>query len=266
MDNIDVSVILVNYNTQKMTSECIDSIISHTSGVKYEIILVDNGSKDGSKELFTNDKRVKYIYSSKNGGFGYGNNRGMEVAKGRYFFLLNTDTLLKNNAVKEFFDYAESHEARTVYGCYLEGKDGKYRVSFCYFPAFTIVQFVRRLFCRQSYIPTYKITEVECISGADMFLPRNVFEECGGFDEHIFLYGEECEWQYRMMLRGFHRMLITTPKIIHFEGASVKDSPKLHPHWDSHFYVLGKYMNRPTYWLARAYYFVRCGAKIKKVI
>lgn len=261
MDNIDVSVILVNYNTQKMTSECIDSIISHTSGVKYEIILVDNGSKDGSKDFFTNDKRVKYIYSLKNGGFGYGNNRGMEVAKGRYFFLLNTDTLLKNNAVKEFFDYAESHEARTVYGCYLEGKDGSYNGSFHFFPAFTICQYFHRIWHRKNCTPSFKECDVECIGGTDLFLPRNVYELCGGFDENIFMYGEDGEWQYRMMLHGIRRMLIPMPKIVHLGGGSVAhiDRNNRILHLKSHFYILRKHMNRPTYCLARLYYFLRTG-------
>lgn len=257
---MDVSIIIVNYNTLIVTQECIDSVFEKTQGVEFEVILVDNASTDGSKEHFSHDSRIHYIYSEKNGGFGYGNNRGMEVATGKYFFLLNSDTLLKNNAVKEFFDYAESHEPRTVYGCYLQGPDGSYRGSFHYFPAFTVGQFLRRIIHGQSYTPTYKDTEVECVCGADMFLPRTVYEECGGFDEHIFLYGEEGEWQYRMMLHGFRRMLISSPKIIHLEGVSSSGTKKK-AHWDSHFYVLRKYMNRPTYWLARAYYFVRTGGK-----
>ena len=154
-------------------------------------------------------------------------------------------------------NYAESHAPRTVYGCYLEGPDGSYRGSFHYFPAFTIGQFLRRTIKGQDYTPTYKDTAVECVCGADMFLPRSAYDECGGFDEHIFLYGEEGEWQYRMMLHGFRRMLIASPKIVHLEGASATSS-RSRKHWDSHFYVLNKYMRRPTYWLARAYYrFIR---------
>ena len=91
---MDVSVIIVNYNTKNLTDDCIQSVINKTTGVDYEIILVDNASTDGSKEYFEKDNRIIYIYSDKNGGFGYGNNRGMEVARGKYFFLLNSDTIL----------------------------------------------------------------------------------------------------------------------------------------------------------------------------
>ena len=111
---MDVSIIIVNFNTRQMTSECIDSIIEKTQGLEFEIILVDNASTDGSKEFFEKDERITYIYSEKNGGFGYGNNLGMKVAKGKYFFLLNSDTLLINNAVKEFYDYAEKDDKKRV--------------------------------------------------------------------------------------------------------------------------------------------------------
>ena len=133
---MDVSIIIINYNTCQMTCECINSIIEKTQGLQYEIILVDNASTDGSKEFFEKDERIKYIYSEKNGGFGYGNNLGMKVAKGKYFFLLNSDTLLINNAIKKFYDYAEKANQNRIYGCYLEHKDGSYSTSFFYFPVF----------------------------------------------------------------------------------------------------------------------------------
>mgnify|MGYP001540893004 CR=1 FL=1 len=87
---MDVSVIIVNYNTQGLTSDCIESIIAQTSAVEYEIILVDNASTDGSKEVFAQDKRIKYIYSDQNLGFGRANNLGIREAKGRYLFFLNS--------------------------------------------------------------------------------------------------------------------------------------------------------------------------------
>lgn len=85
---MDVSIIIVNYNTYDLTSACVQSIIDYTNGLSYEIIVVDNASTDGSKEKFENDTRIRYIYSKKNGGFGYGNNLGIAVAKGDYFFLI----------------------------------------------------------------------------------------------------------------------------------------------------------------------------------
>lgn len=251
---MDISIIIVNYNTLSLTSACIQSIIDNTKEISYEIILVDNASTDGSKEYFEKDGRVKYIYSQKNGGFGYGNNLGMKVAKGKYFFLLNSDTILLNNAIKEFYEYAEAHDEKTIYGCYLVGKDGAYRNSFFFFPAFTVGEFICRQFKTLNYKPDYSVKEVECVSGADMFIPRKAIEDAGMFDENIFLYGEEGELQYRMMKKGYRRMLITSPRIIHLEGESSNGIARKAYGLRSHLYILKKHMNPITYVMARFFY------------
>ena len=254
---MDVSVIIVNYNTCDLTSACIQSIIDHTNGLSYEIIVVDNASTDGSKERFEIDTRIKYIYSGKNGGFGYGNNRGIEVAKGEYLFLLNSDTLLLNDAIGEFFKYAKSHNPKTIYGCYLQGDNGSYRDSFFYFPAFTIKDFIKRIVKPHNYQPDYTNREVECICGADMFIPRKAIDETGMFDENIFLYGEEGELQYRMMKKGYRRMLINSPQIVHLEGESSGNTARYKYGMKSHLYILKKYMNPITYLCAWIYYKIR---------
>ena len=251
---MDVSIIIVNYNTYALTSACIQSIIDHTEGISYEIIVVDNASTDGSKEKLESDRRIRYIYSEKNGGFGYGNNIGMKVASGDFLFLLNSDTLLLNNAISEFFNYATSHNPKTIYGCYLQGDDGSYRNSFFYFPAFTIKDFLKRLLKPHNLIPDYTDREVECISGANMFIPRIAIDESGMFDENIFLYGEEGELQYRMMMNGYKRMVITSPKIIHLEGESSGNTARRQFGLKSHLYILKKYMNPITYCFAWLFY------------
>ena len=222
---MEVSIIIVNYNTYNLTSACVQSIIDYTNGLSYEIIVVDNASTDGSKEKFENDTRIRYIYSKENGGFGYGNNLGIAVAKGDYFFLLNSDTLLLNNAIEEFFKYAKSHNPKTIYGCYLQGLDGSYRDSFFYFPAFTIKAFLTRM--------------------------------AGVFDDNIFLYGEEGELQYRMMKKGYKRMLINSPQIVHLEGESSGNTARYKYGMKSHLYILKKYMNPITYLCAWLYYKIR---------
>lgn len=254
---IDVSIIIVNYNTKNITASCIDSIYKQTKGLDFEIILVDNASTDGSKDFFEKDSRIKYIYSEKNGGFGYGNNLGMKVANGDFFFLLNSDTLLLNNAVGEFFKYAKSHNPKTIYGCYLQGDDGSYRDSFFYFPAFTIKDFIKRIVKPHNYQPDYTNREVECICGADMFIPRQAIDEAGMFDENIFLYGEEGELQYRMMKKGYRRMLINSPQIVHLEGESSGNTARYKYGMKSHLYILKKYMNPITYLCAWIYYKIR---------
>lgn len=254
---IDVSVIIVNYNTLELTRDCIDSVFEKTKGVNIEIILVDNASHDGSRAYFVQDKRITYIYSEKNGGFGYGNNLGMKVAKGKYFFLLNSDTLLINNAIYEFFKFAENHDPKTVYGSWLVGDDGSYRTSFFFFPSFTIGHFLKIKIHPRDYSPTWDNRDVECVTGADMFFLREAYEQCGGFDENIFMYGEEGELQYRMKRNGYRRMLINTPRIIHLEGkSSVPSKRSNNMRLKGHLYVLRKWMDPFTYIVARFFYFI----------
>ena len=260
---MDVSIIIVNYNTKELTKQCINSIIEKTEGVEYEIILVDNASSDGSKEYFEKDNRLTYIYSKKNGGFGYGNNLGMKVAKGNYFFLLNSDTILLNNAIKEFFDYAENHNPKTIYGCYLVGETNEYACSFFYYPAFTIKDFLERILHLKNYLPVdYQNKVVECICGADLFIPKTAIQEVGDFDDHIFLYGEEGELQYRMQQAGYSSYLINTPKIQHLEGkSSVPSIWKKTISLKSHFWILKKHMIPSTYIIARIYYAINLGLR-----
>ena len=255
---MDVSIIIVTYNTLKLTSECIDSIVEKTDGISYEIILVDNMSSDCSKDFFENDKRIKkYIYNKKNYGFGVANNIGMQNASGKYFFLLNSDTLLINNAVKSFYDYAESHSNKAIYGCYLVDGEGNYNLSYFDFPAFTILEFIKSRFFKKSETIDYSIRKVQAITGADLFIPRSIIKQCGGFDANIFLYGEESELQFRMKKEGIDRVVLPMPKIIHLGKQSMTPSLlKQVNSMGSSFVVQKLHMKPLTYKLSRLYYAV----------
>lgn len=217
-----------------MTSECIDSILYHTKDVSYEIILVDNASTDGSKEVFQNKKGIKYLYQTENLGFGKANNKGMEVAQGDYFFLLNSDTLLVNNAIKIFYEYAESHNMKAFYGCWLEDKEGNYIHSGGQIPT---IGFLLWNLCK-SYIPgryqgdrSIHYSEKECytigyVTGADMFFHRSIYEQTKGFDPNYFMYYEEADWQRTASRHGFNSYVLNTPRIMHLEGGSQQNGNK----------------------------------------
>lgn len=114
--DVSVSIIIVSYNTCRLTQNCINSIFKHTMDVDFEVIVVDNDSCDDSKEMLSADNRIVYIQSGGNLGFGRANNLGYTKAKGKYLFLLNSDTILKNNAVKLFYDIAENDSSEV--GCW----------------------------------------------------------------------------------------------------------------------------------------------------
>ena len=232
-----ISVIIVTYNTRQMTAECIESIFEKTKGIDFEVILVDNASTDGSKEFFENDSRIKYIYSNENLGFGRGNNLGFKYASGKYIFLLNSDTLLVNDAITEMYNYMEKSPADVgCCGCVLQDKWGNrihsYHLSFP-----TLSSLFKEVICfsiPKLYNPYKRDViraaqdkfplKVKQITGADIFIRRKVIEECGMFDPDFFMYFEETEMQHRFFLKGYKSIVIDSPKIIHLEGASSTQS------------------------------------------
>ena len=213
-----------------MTAECLESIISKTKGVQYEIILVDNASKDGSKEFFSNYRGIKYIYSDKNLGFGKANNLGFKYSSGKYVFCLNSDTLFLNNALKYFFDYAEKDSDEAIYGCNLLDKDGK-EISWNIDKFPTVPRCLKNEIIWSLRLQNIKKKEVKVppyyvdyIVGAAMFIPAIYIKKYGGFDERYFMYCEESDMQLKFARYDIKRLIIPGPQIIHFEGKSANQS------------------------------------------
>lgn len=259
---MDVSVIIVNYNTLKVTNACIGSIVEQSDGLDYEIILVDNSSTDGSKDFFENDKRVKYIYNEQNVGFGPANNIGARYANGKYLFFLNSDTLLLNNALKLFFDYAEKHDPHTVYGGFLLNGEKEPTCSYVEFPRTTFKEYLGSIFHHRKKRDNYNygaIKHVDVIAGADIFVRKEEFDMVKGFDEHIFLFGEEVELQYRLKMLGYDRTLIPEPQIIHLAAESTKKTKNDYTRikMNGHFVFLKKHTPWYFYYTARLYYGLR---------
>jgi len=224
---MDISVIIVNYNTRKVTVNCIDSIFAQTSGIIFEVILVDNASTDGSKEWFEKDNRITYVYSEKNLGFGRANNLGFTYCKGKYIFCLNSDTLLLNNALLLFFNKMESLPAEVgCMGTLLLDCHHQVMHSYGQFP--TLLNNIKwRLGkpCEWRDPGWMQKTdtcffEVDYVTGADLFVRRNVIESCGFFDPDFFLYFEETEMQWRFHNKGYRVCIYTDPHIVHLEGRS----------------------------------------------
>lgn len=248
---MDVSIVIVTYNTLKMTQKCIDSIFEKTYGVKFEIILVDNSSKDGSFEHFSKDNRIKYIYSNENLGFGKGNNIGTSQAIGKYIFYLNSDTLLLNNAVKEFYDWMEVQPERIgCCGCvlidYYDRPTGSFfdMQSVGYFTTRILEWYHIRIPKKYSGDTLLKISypkKVDVVTGADMFVRRRCLDVCGVFDPDFFMYYEETELQYRFHKKGYECWVINTPKIKHLVGASANKNT------NSQRYLIGQLNSRYVY-------------------
>lgn len=227
--DIDVSIIIVNYNTRQMTSECIDSVFEKTTGISFEVIVVDNASKDNSREFFSADKRIIYIYNDENIGFGRANNKGIEIACGRNILFLNSDTLLINNAIKMLSEYLDAHDDVGVCGGNLFNL--KCNPSLSYRRLLPGVLYdINELFCRipekviygeNSYFNhTNHVLYVKYISGADLMLRKSIVNDIGGFSDDFFMYYEETDLCCRIIKNGWKIASIPYAEIQHLEGHS----------------------------------------------
>lgn len=236
---LDVSIIIVNYNTKKLTCNCIDSIFNNTFKVGFEVIVVDNASVDGSIDVLAKDPRIIFIESGSNLGFGKANNLGLEKAKGKYVFFLNSDTVLLNDAISLFFEFFEKNEALKVggVGTLLQNGDGERAHS--YADLLTISAFLKKEILNhvyklwgsfyEDYDNPKQIKEnyfpVGYVTGADLFTSRNVLNSIGGaFDPDFFMYCEETEMQFRMKVMGYTNYILVGPKIVHLEQKSSTDT------------------------------------------
>ncbi len=240
---MDVSVIIVNYHSAGMVIDCINSIFSKTTGITYEVIVVDNASGDGSVQKLagTFGDRIKVIESNQNLGFGKANNLGCQYARGNYVFLLNPDTILVNNAIKILHDELEEHPDYGVAGGNLYMPDMTPAPSYCLF--FDDLESEKKAASWQallkskvreklginkkapfaeSFNRTGKPLQVAYIFGADMMMKKSLFDSVKGFDPDFFMYAEEEELTWRITQKGYQVVSIPDAKIIHLDGATTK--------------------------------------------
>lgn len=232
LSNIIVSVIIVNYKTKELLINLINSIFKHTIDISFEIIVVDNNSKDESEvaidQIF--NKKVKYISLSENMGFGKANNEGVKVAKGKYLFFLNSDTILLNNSLKILSTFLDNNSTVGICGGNLYTEDLK--------PTHSCMPVLPSLFLELDstfghlffkllwglnfdFNTSDKPKEVADIIGADLMTRTNLFEKIGGFDPDFFLYNEETRLAYEVKQNGYSVYSVPDAQIIHLEGKSM---------------------------------------------
>ncbi len=236
---MDVSVVIVNYNTKKLIIDCINSIIEKTKDIKYEIIVVDNNSTDNSvEEISKKYPNIKIVENKENIGFGLANNEGFKVAAGTYLFCLNPDTKLINNALKILYDFMESNEDCAACGGNLYDEKLNPVHSFGYGDDTTTLLFRRTLMKffwlkEYIYIKKYeknidrtKIQEVNHITGADLMLRKSVIDKVGAFSDKFFMYFEETELEKRLKRAGYKIYFVPNSKIIHLEGKTKNEKSR----------------------------------------
>jgi GT2 family glycosyltransferase len=233
MSETVLSIIIVNWNTRDITLNCLRSIGENVAGLGYEVIVVDNASTDGSRQAISKEyPAVTLIANETNVGFGRANNQAMRVAHGRYLLLLNSDTVIIDDSIQRLVECLEGHPETGVAACKLLFEDRELQCSCYRFPSMRIAileelalyKFLPRR--RQGeilltgYWPHDRERDVDWVSGAVMLLRREVFEETGGFDETIFMYGEDMEWCMRIADIGWAIKFVPDCEIVHLSHKS----------------------------------------------
>ena len=232
---MDLSVIIVNWNTKKLLEDCLRSVFKFTKDVSFEVVVVDNGSSDGSQGMVKKKfPQVKLIPNKDNLGFAKANNQGIKISKGKYIFLLNSDAYLIENSFKKLLDDARSlGEKLGAVGPLLLNEDRSIQQSVGFFPDLPQIlwwmTFIDDLpggiFLKPYHVDHdsfYKNQhEVDWITGAAFLIPKKVIDKIGMLDEKIFMYGEDFEWCFRIKKSGFKVYFSPTAKIVHIGGGSV---------------------------------------------
>ena len=234
-EHIDVSVIIVNYNSFGLLVNCLTSLITYTKDIIYEIIIIDNNSTSGNiKEILNEFENLRIIQNSDNRGFGSANNQGLEIAKGKYVLFLNNDTILFENTIKKVFNFSESINLPTIIGCKLLNKDKSLQHSVFDFPSvlnvFTSNFFLHALFPKYKFFNKYylmnkkinKTTLVDVVTGAFLFSRRDEIQKLGGFDDRFFFYNEETDLCYQFVQSGGKVYYFPETAIIHLKGGTAK--------------------------------------------
>ncbi len=229
---MDVSVIIVNYNTRDMLRDCLSSLAEKTSGLSFETIVVDNDSSDGSAEMVGKMfPETMLVCAGENLGFGKANNLGAMRARGKYLFFLNSDTVLINNALYELFSFVERNPSCAIVGGNLfdiKGKPIHGHSLALPSPATDLVRLIPgsfRLLYGKNWTHNFakKPLRVAYVTGADLMMPKCVFDQVGGFDPDFFMYYEETELANRVRTLGLTAYSIPTAEITHIKGGSLEN-------------------------------------------
>ncbi len=235
---IDISVIIVNWNTKKLLLECIESLQQETKKANIEIIVVDNDSSDGSQEsVKTSFPNVHLICNKKNVGFAQANNIGIEQSKGRYVCLVNSDIKALDNVLDHLFLYMDSNRSVGAVGPKTVNVDMSVRKNCREIPtlknAFNESLFFDKIFSNiksfrgrsMTWFSHDETRSVEVLSGCFLMVRREVLNTVGLLDDQFFIYGEDVDWCKRICSVGWEIIFYADTKVIHYAGASSAAAP-----------------------------------------
>ena len=231
---IDLSIIIVSYNTKDFLQKCIESIKNTAKDLAYEIIVVDNASSDGSPEVVRKEfKDVLLVSSKENLGFSKANNLGVKKTNGRYVLFLNADTIVYPNTLRTMLDFMDNTKEAGAATCKLvlpSGKidDASHRGfptpwnSFSHFSGLSKIFSKTKLFggYNLEFMDLNKTHEIDALAGAFMLVRREAGEQVGWWDEDYFFYGEDLDFCFMLKQKGWKIYYVPEVSILHYKGVS----------------------------------------------
>ena len=243
---VDLSIIIVNWNVRDLLRRCLLSLQTGSSSLRVEVIVVDNGSTDGSVEMVRAEfPQVHLIANPDNRGFPAANNQGIKIAQGRYVLLLNPDTEVLGDALATMVGFADDHPDVGVVGPQLVNPDGSVQSSRRRFPTLATAFFEstwlqpyapRRLLERYYVLdrPDDEVQDVDWVTGAALMARREAIEQVGPMDEGFFMYSEELDWCRRFREAGWRVVYLPMAQIVHHVGKSSEQVlPARHIHFQT---------------------------------
>lgn len=232
---MDLSVIIVNWNTSELLSRCLRSVYDTIDDWCVEIVVVDNASTDGSAEMVHREfSRVRLIQNAENVGFARANNQALRTIQGRYALLLNSDAAVRPGALQAMCRLMDRHPEAGIVGGKLLNPDGSFQSSYMDFPTILsetlLVTKLYRIihpscFPSHSAAQSRKLCEADWVSGASLMIRRETLEQVGGLDEDYYMYSEEVDWCWRVKQAGWKIFYLPEAEVAHWGGQSIGRIP-----------------------------------------
>lgn len=235
---MDLSIIIVNYNTRDLLRKCLQSVFASRTNHAFEVWVVDNASTDGSAEMVRSEfPKVKLIENQENAGYARANNQAVKKLAGRCVLLLNSDVEVAPDTFDKMLSFMDNNSTVGISGCKVIKSNGELDLA-CRrsFPNPVNAMFrltgLSFLFPKSrfssynlTYLPEDQTAEVDSVMGAFLLVRREVINKIGLLDESFFMYGEDLDWCYRAKEAGFKVMYVPVTTVIHHKGSSSRKAP-----------------------------------------
>lgn len=261
---MDLSIAVVSYNTRDLLLDCLQSVRDRTADVDYELIVVDNASRDGSVEAVrARFPSVTVLANTENGGFAKACNQAAAVSSGRYLLLLNSDTIMQAGTLRTMATCLDQHRDIGAVSCLQRDADGRVLQSCFPFPSIRdhvrhseeLPTIVRRLVGTVPSMDCTTTRDVDWANGACLMIRKALFDRLGGLDERFFMYFEDVDVCRRVQQLGYRVRHLAGAEVVHLLGGSSRTNRHgLNTQWElSRIRYIEKHFEQPRRFLMKGW-------------